>query len=282
MITGTFLNSVVIISLWKSSQYQKKLCYFMILTLSCCDLAVSSITHPLLTSSTIYFFSGNYSELREQLRVYFCLMLHGFSMWTLMMLNVERFFGIVYPIFHRTSLSKRILAFLLGVLFFANILQSTLSFKNILIPDNILVVVYLPTYLLSLLFLNYKMFIIAKAKQGNNNRRAIMPATAVNHENTKRVFELKKVSTCFLTVMCFFLCCSPGIVLSSLFYAQGRSMFDESVVPSNLWMTTFISMNSTFNCLIFFWKNSILRREGAKILNNFREATCRSCFCSDH
>ena len=38
MISGIFLNSVVIISLRRSSQLRKKTCYFMILVLSCFDL----------------------------------------------------------------------------------------------------------------------------------------------------------------------------------------------------------------------------------------------------
>jgi hypothetical protein len=48
MVAGIFLNSVVIISLWKTSQLRKKdlVCYFMILVLSCFDLAVVTITHP--------------------------------------------------------------------------------------------------------------------------------------------------------------------------------------------------------------------------------------------
>jgi hypothetical protein len=38
----------------------------------------------------------------------------------------------------------------------------------------------------------------------------------------------------------------------------------------SLWSATFVSLNSTFNCAIFFWRNSILRREGMKIVNAFR------------
>ena len=51
MIAGIFFNSVVIISLWRSSQLRKKLCYFMILVLSCFDLAVVAILHPFHISS---------------------------------------------------------------------------------------------------------------------------------------------------------------------------------------------------------------------------------------
>jgi hypothetical protein len=33
-------------------------------------------------------------------------------------------------------------------------------------------------------------------------------------------------------------------------------------------------MNSTFNCLIFFWKNKILRTEGMKLIKSMK--ICRS------
>ena len=46
MVAGIILNAVVMVSLWKSSQLRKKPCYFMILVVSCFDLAVVAITHP--------------------------------------------------------------------------------------------------------------------------------------------------------------------------------------------------------------------------------------------
>jgi hypothetical protein len=43
-------------------------------------------------------------------------------------------------------------------------------------------------------------------------------------------------------------------------------LYDRQVVLFHLWVDTFASMNSTFNCLIFFWRNSILRLEGMNIV----------------
>lgn len=214
----------------------------MVLVLSCFDLAVVTVTHPLLILSTIYFNFGDYNELREQIRIYICVLLDGFSMWCLLMLTIERFLGIMYPIFHRTSVTKKRLLFLLGILTALNIIQSTMAFQNVLIPDTILVIVYLPFYLFVLFFLNYKMFVVANIHH------------LWSKENRKHIFDLKKVSTCFLAVMCFFVCSCPGIVISCLFSAQKISLYDKNVVPLSLWMSTFVSMNSTFNCLIFFWK----------------------------
>ena len=38
--SGICLNSLVIVSFWRSAQLRKKLCYFAIMLLSCCDLLV--------------------------------------------------------------------------------------------------------------------------------------------------------------------------------------------------------------------------------------------------
>jgi hypothetical protein len=44
--------------------------------------------------------------------------------------------------------------------------------------------------------------------------------------------------------------------------ASKTPFYDRQVLLFNLWSNTFCSLNSTFNCVIFFWRNSILRREG--------------------
>ena len=62
MVAGIFLNAVVIISLWRSSKLRKKLCYFLIFDLSCCDLAVVAIYHPVLILSTILWSMQIYYE----------------------------------------------------------------------------------------------------------------------------------------------------------------------------------------------------------------------------
>ena len=80
MVAGIFLNSVVIISLWRSRQLRKKVCYFMILVLSCVDLAVVTITHPSLIASTIYFSLEEINDILEDIRVSVSFVLCGSSM----------------------------------------------------------------------------------------------------------------------------------------------------------------------------------------------------------
>ena len=44
--SGICLNSLVIVNFWRSVQLRKKLCYFMIMILSSCDLLVVLTHHP--------------------------------------------------------------------------------------------------------------------------------------------------------------------------------------------------------------------------------------------
>ena len=99
MIAGIFLNSVVIISLWRSSQLRKKLCYFTIFVLCCFDLAVVAIAHPLQISSTISVLLGKYNGIQENIRTHISIALNGFSMFSLLVLNIERFLALTYPFF---------------------------------------------------------------------------------------------------------------------------------------------------------------------------------------
>ena len=46
--SGICLNSLVILSFWRSVQLRKKLCYFMIMVLSCCDLLAVLTNNPLM------------------------------------------------------------------------------------------------------------------------------------------------------------------------------------------------------------------------------------------
>ena len=271
MVAGTFLNSVVIISLWRSSQLRKKPCYFMIVVLSCFDLAVVIVTHPVLIVSTIFWSVQTYPrEIAIAIRT--CLLLAGFSMFALLMLSIERFLALTCPFFHQTAVTKKrlvllqafwmIIPFILSVWVYFN--TEKRIFGNISITVSVLVFLFL------LICLNYKIFIIAKSKRKDNRVTPNDAATASSHEERKkRKINLKNISTCCLAVGCFFICSSPQIIYSALRLTETVA-YDRHGWLFRLWSVTLFTMNSTFNCLIFFWRNSILRREGMKIAKCFR------------
>ena len=167
MIAGIFLNSVVIISLRRPSQLRKKLCYFTILVLSCFDLAVVAIAHPLQISSTISVAFGKYNNKQENVRSYIGVALTGFSMLALLVLNIERFLALSYPSFHQTSVTKRRLIFLLVTLILLCTILLLLSHLNNKVAGEFLPTIAVAVFLLLFIYLNYKMFIIARSKRDN-------------------------------------------------------------------------------------------------------------------
>jgi hypothetical protein len=67
-------------------------------------------------------------------------------------------------------------------------------------------------------------------------------------------------------------CFIPEVIYSVLFLASKTSLDDRQVMLFSMWSRTLIAMNSTFNCLIFFWRNSILCREGMEVVKCFLSA----------
>ena len=269
MVLGMFLNFVVILSLWRLTALRRKLCYFMILVLSCFDMAVVTVTHPFLIVSLINFSEGKTNRIVDELRIVISFFLYGSSMFALFTLNAERFLALNCPFFHQASLTRRRLIFFLSFLMVTVLgLSSSLCF-NRKTSANIFTIVFHCVFLILFIYLNYKTFKVAKSKR-DEQRNASTSSTTTNEARKEWMLNLKNVSTCSLAVGCFFVCSCPQIIISSLRLASQTSYYDRQVYLSNLWSCTFASLNSTFNCLIFFWKNSILRQEGIKIVKAYK------------
>jgi hypothetical protein len=62
----------------------------------------------------------------------------------------------------------------------------------------------------------------------------------------------------------------PAVVSIGIFAISEDLFTLDNARILGLWGSTLLSMNSTFNCLIFYWKNKILRQEGMKILKGLK------------
>ena len=269
MIAGTFLNVVVITSFGTSSQLRKKASHLMILVLSCFDLAVVTVTHPMIISSTVEVSQGKYSRahVHDQVKRFIITCLYGWSMLALLTMTAERFLGITYPIFHRTSVTKKRLLYLLAFLWSSLNILLVLSFRDQVLSYNTLIIAYMAICLLLSLTLNVKMYIIAKTRL----RNPIVPAGKESDGEKNNKNRLAKISTCCLAFACFCISSFPATLVTGL---RSRRKIPDGEMYSLLflWSITLTSMNSTFNCLIFFWKNAVLRCEGMKMVNRLRRS----------
>jgi hypothetical protein len=266
-LAGIFLNSLVILSFWKSTQLRKKLCYFMILVLACSDLVVVSIIHPLLLSFAILWFTRHFI-IRFIFDPFF-----GFSMFTLLTMNLERYWAVRHPYFHQRSITKRRLIGLLLIFWSFVVIVSILSHKKV-VPGEIPGLTILGAIFLLILYINYQMMVTVRAIRQNDalimryysNEHDSLSTETRNYEGRGMAADTKNASTCFLAIVCFFVCSCPVLVHNGIWYARKDTFSDEIRMPFLLWAQTFLSMNSTFNCVIFFYKTTALRCEGKKLL----------------
>ena len=269
-VAGIFLNTLVILSFLKSAQLRRKICYFLILVLACSDLIVVSIIHPLLAFFTVLWFTRN-SIVPFIFDPFF-----GFSMFTLLTMNLERYWAVKHPYFHQRSITKRRLLGLLLVFWSFVLTVSILSHQKV-VPGEIPGLTILGVIFLLILYINYQMLATVHAIRQNDalampyhaSEAQTLGSETENHGRPVTV-DLKNTSTCFLAIVCFFVCSLPVLVHNGIWYARKESFTEEARMPFLLWAQTFLSMNSTFNCVIFFYKTSALWREGKKLLGRGR------------
>ena len=256
---GIILNSLVIISFWKSSQLRKKLCYLMTMVLSCVDVVAIIANHPLLATYAIVFLTEKY-DLLPAFNIYgrISSMFFAFSLLTLLVMSFDRYLSTAYPIFHRTSVTRNRLLTLLAILFVLEVVLLTMSLTGRLFSYHVKTVIFLAIFSPPFMFVNIKLFQIVRRMSKNN---VISPKVTT-------MVKLKKISSCLLAVACLVLLYIPsGIYIAFSFVDESTSV---NVLISGTWASTILSMNCTFNCLIFYWKNSILRTEGIRVLKILR------------
>ena len=267
--SGICLNSLVILSFWRSVQLRKKLCYFMIMVLSCCNLLAILANHPLAALIAMFWLTREANEYPSWVDlssdIAGCFL--GLSLLALLVMNFERYLATYYPIFHRTSVTKGKLSTVLGILIFINVALALMSLNDFVISLHLYALIILIKVAPPMIFINYKLFIIARKSRRNNG---ISP-------EIKKSFSFKNLSSCLLVAVCIVVLSTPTLVYTVLGIASNKTpMMPDKVKLALLWARTCVAMNSTCNCLIFFWKNKTLRTEGMKLMKGMRISRSQS------
>ena len=269
LVTGICLNSLVIISFWRSTKLRKKLCYFMIMVLSCCDVLVVVANHPLTVFASMLWLTGNLDVIPEWMYISLSLTstLVAFSLLALLVMNFDRYLATYHPFFHRTSITKGRLFTLLVILIFVEATVALLTVNDFIISGAAHALFFCAAIFPPMLFINYKLFAITRKSRSNSG---------ISCEVTE-TFSYKNISSCLLAVVSFVVLSLPAFVYFGIRASSKDTKFTlDCLNIARLWVKTIASMNSTFNCLIFYWKNKVLRSEGKKLLkvwNSIQESS---------
>ena len=269
---GVFLNSLVIFVFLYSSRIRHSKSYFLIMVLSCIDLVVVAVIHPLSILYTINNLKGNYVCAYEELYEYFVRIICSLSAGALLAMSTERYLAIVHPFFHQRTVTNKRLLLLIGIFWIFPLLLWLLTFRFPVIT-RITSVAGPSLYFLLYLLTSAKILRVARKKR---RQRFMIPA--LGSDRTEKFFrkykeylrDVKFATTYILAVLCSIICYCPSVVVNHSKYIEPCSEKRASLNNFLVWTRTLIAMNSTFNCLIFFWRNKTLRNESKKVLKCFR------------
>ena len=261
--SGICLNSLVILSFWRSVQLRKKLCYFMIMILSCCDWLTVLTNTPLLILISISWLTGklDVNPRWPHISLGATGIFLVFSLFALLVMNFDRYLATTYPIFHRTSLTKGRLLTLLAILIIVEITLKVMSLNDFVISYQLHSVIFSILLIPAMLFINYKLFLVVRKSRKN---KRVSP-------DMKKTFSLKNISSCLLAVACGVVVSIPWCVFIGLRINSPETTHTlDNANIAGIWAITISSMNCTFNCSIFYWKNKVLRTEGLKVLKSLK------------
>ena len=263
--SGIVLNTLVIASFWKSTQLRKQLCHFMIMVLSCFDLVAVIIYYPGILLYIILWLKQDYDLLRK-LMIYFYVItaILGFPLLALLVMSTERYLGAYYPVFHRTSVTRRRLLIPLAMLVIYQTTLTVLATNDLVISTVVHTTAFVVIIFPPFLFINFKLFKISRKVR---RRKAVSPEQRI-------IINLKNTSSCLLSVACIVLLSIPGSVYI-VFNINTKMELTSNAGLSHIWASSILAMNCTFNSLIFFWKNKVLRIEGIKILKTLKDRLFR-------
>jgi hypothetical protein len=184
-----------------------------------------------------------------------------FSYFALLVMNFDRYLATSYPIFHRTSVTKGKLLTLLAILIIIEITLVAMSVNDFVISHQVHILIICILVIPAMLFINCKLFLVVRNSRKN---KRISP-------DMKKMFSLKNISSCLLVVACGVVASIPvgvyiGLRINS---PETRNTLDNATI-AGMWARTISLMNCTFNCLIFYWKNKVLRTEGLKVLKSLK------------
>lgn len=265
IIPTVILNGLSVVVILKCPQLKEKISYFLVMMQSVADLIVGFLTLPSLSYICISEIIGPVTCVPHVLLLRTMFAPYFLSIWILTTMTVERYIGVLYPLRHRTVVTKkRIVIFVLCGVVMLPVLTAITFFHGYLFER--LFSIYLFIFILFAVFTYTKIFL---AIRNRNIRGNFVENTASEtHKKDKRVFlkEIKLVKSCFLVAVCFFLCLfSAGIV-------NVINLDRHDLIMLRPWVTIPLMFNSSLNSLIFFWCKPLLKNEARKVFKCIRNA----------
>ena len=260
IVSTMLLNALAVITIWKRTQLRKKLCYFVILVQSLADLTVGCAAMPVILFYLLVPFINVDICIAITLARSTIFLLTGLSIVTLSALIIERYIGVVHPYSYKKLTKTQIVQF---VLCGFSILLS-ITGASVFSQHQIIKYAGIGVLAIFLIFITFA-YVRIYLEMRRLSRSEVRPNIQGGKQNKDRKLkfrEIKRAMSCFIVVISFLVL----IVPYSLFPIFNQR-FDLSNFNVYVWWTaTLLNSPGSINSVIFFLRNTVLRKEAVKVM----------------
>ena len=261
MLTTMILNSLTFATLWWSPRMRKSTSLFLVMILSGLD-AVGGLTSN--SMFTVRLAGEVFGRLECGIifaQTFSAMMGTITSLVTVTAINIERYIGVVHPMYHHTQLKKSML-FKFIILFW---IFSGIALGLSLIYGYTILVRF--TTIMFSGFMLFTMFaytrIGIKVISSQRQHQNFSPPSGNDQclrrkEHVNFLKEIKLAKSCFMIVICYVLCITPVTVFLGILR---NALSDSNIVIAIAWCVNIALLNSSLNSVIFFWRSRELRKE---------------------
>ena len=260
MVATIILNSLTFATFWSSPKMRKSTSLFLVMILSGHDAVGGLASNTVFTvrlASEVFGTVGCGITFARAVSI----VITANSLVAVTAINIERYVGVIHPMYHRSQLKKSTLFKFIMLFWIAGGIAFALSFIYGYIIVVRLAAVICSGFILFTMFAYTRIGIEVTASE--RKRQNLSPSSANDQCQTRKkhanfLKEIKLAKSCFMIVICYVLCSTPVIAFMEMLR---KSLSVGNLIIANAWCVNLLLLNSSLNSVIFFWRSRELRKE---------------------
>ena len=270
------LNSLTVLTFWRTLKLRKNILLYLVMILSMVDAGTGIFCYPSLTIRMIFELMKTPKCWQQNVQSNLFKLSSILSLSLVSAISIERYFGVMHPLIHRTQVTKKKLTLLLVLIWSISVFAFVAS---IFIDKSLNSIITISCAILILLTVYSYTRIAFAVIHSNLKREALQNANAIQgardgedvKQNRKRKMNIlrqfKMSKSSFLIALCYLCCYMPTFLVFGVLANTLPASIYFLALP---WCLLFVMLNSCLNSIIFFWRNASLRKETMNVLRNIK------------
>ena len=272
-IGGTFMNSLVLVVLWRKPSLQTN-SNILLGSLAISDLIVSAVLTPCDMYRRILYINKHYDCKFEYDYYIPQVFFIGVSLYTVVLITLDRFVSLFLPYWYTSFVSRRwtlILAAMVWVTCFILQLPLIISYDPNSPKSKVKDIMGYSIFLSTILALVCVSLAYLKIYQlCRQHMRQIASVEAISEQDRRTAREAKAAKTISSVVLCLFLCYLPIMIVPFMALKCHCTSFSSRTTLIYPWVQLLLCINSFFNPILYWCK--ITEIKGAM------KETMQSCY----